>query len=64
MGFNGVHQMITDSVTKVDLDIRKELYNNIIVTGGNSLLSGFAERLQNKLNESAGQNVKIKIIAP
>ena len=32
--------MIYTSVTKCDIDIRRELFNNVIVTGGNSLIAG------------------------
>ncbi len=36
----GVHQMIFDAISASDADIRKDLYSNIILTGGNSLLPG------------------------
>jgi len=59
--FTGVHQMIYDAVTKCDVDIRRELYNNVIVTGGNSLLPGFHERLANELPEVAPQQMPYKV---
>lgn len=37
--------MIVDSINSCDIDIKKELFSNIIVTGGNSLLNGFCSRL-------------------
>ena len=37
--------MATNSIDLTDIDLRKELYSNIIICGGNSLLSGFVERL-------------------
>lgn len=61
-GFNGYHQMIIDSINKGDLDIRKELYGNIFVCGGNTLFPNFPERLQKQLYSSSSQSVKIKII--
>jgi actin-related protein len=54
-GFNGIHRMIVDSITKADLDIRKDLYANIIVAGGTSLIPGYVERLQRQLPEVAPQ---------
>jgi hypothetical protein len=36
----GVHQMVFDAISASDADIRKDLYSNIILTGGNSLLPG------------------------
>lgn len=61
-GFYGYHQMIIDSISKCDLDVRKELYSNIFVCGGNSLFAGFPERLQKQLYNSTTQSLKIKII--
>jgi actin-like protein 6A len=55
--------MILDSINLCDIDIKKELFSNIIFTGGNSLLSGFLSRLQTKLNDVAPPNSKVKLIA-
>eukprot|EP00743_Colponemidia_sp_Colp-15_P003099 GILK01003349.1.p1 GENE.GILK01003349.1~~GILK01003349.1.p1 ORF type:complete len:426 (-),score=47.17 GILK01003349.1:181-1458(-) len=63
VSFPGVHQMVVDSVSKCDLDIRREMYGNIIVTGGSSLFPGFVDRLQRELADVAPPTVKIKIIA-
>jgi len=59
--FTGVHQMIYDSVTKCDNDIRRELFNSVIVTGGNTLLAGFHERLIYELHEVAPQQLPYKV---
>ncbi|OMJ73536.1 hypothetical protein SteCoe_27760 [Stentor coeruleus] len=64
VGFTGIHQMVYDSITRCDMDIRRELYGNLVVTGGNSLFSGFTDRLQKKLTELTTQNMKVKLIAP
>ena len=47
--------MIMESINKCDIDLRKELLSNIIVTGGNSLIPGFVEVLQKKLYDIAPQ---------
>lgn len=62
-GFTGVHQMVTEAITKTDLDIRKDLYANIAVVGGNTLIPGFIERLQKQLYEVCPQNVRVKALA-
>ncbi|CAG9314384.1 ARP4_1 [Blepharisma stoltei] len=64
IGFSGVHQMVYDSITRCDMDIRRELYGNVVVTGGNSLFGGFTDRLHKKLTELTTQNMKVKLIAP
>lgn len=61
-GFNGFPSMIIDSITKGDVDIRKEMFSNIFVTGGNTLFPGFPERLQRQLLNTAPQNVKVKVL--
>lgn len=63
-GFAGVHNMIYDSITRCDMDIRKELYSNVVVTGGNSLFNGFTDRLNKCLSELTTQTLKVKLIAP
>jgi len=63
--FIGVPQMIYNSIAKCDPDVRRELFNSIIVTGGNTLLPGFADRLHKELLEkSPPQMYKVKILAP
>lgn len=54
----------TSSVQMCDVDIRSALLSNVIVTGGNSLLLGFTDRLQRDLSLKTPQNTKLKVIAP
>jgi len=42
----GLHTLIAESIQKCDADIRRDLYGNIIVAGGTSMLPGLPERLQ------------------
>jgi actin-related protein len=62
IGFNGYHKMISDAISKTDLDIKRDLFNNILICGGNTLFYNFPERLQKQLNSSKIQ-VKCKIIS-
>jgi len=54
--------MIMDAISRGDLDIRKEMYSNILVIGGNTLLPGFIERMQKQLYNYTSQSAKIKLI--
>jgi actin len=54
--------MVVDSISMTDIDIRKDLFQNVILTGGNSCFKGFTERLQRQITEIAPQNVKVKVI--
>lgn len=59
-GFFGYHKMIIDAVDSADIEIKKELYSNIFVCGGNTLFANFSEKLQKMIYNSMPQNLKIK----
>jgi actin-related protein 4 len=44
-----ITEMVKASVNAVDMDLRSQLLQNIVVTGGTTLLNGFVDRLQNEL---------------
>jgi actin-related protein len=45
----GVGPLVTTSVGMCDIDIRPAMYGSVVVTGGNSNLQGFTERLNRDL---------------
>lgn len=60
----GIHQMMFNSVSSCDVDIRKELFLNIVFSGGTTLIPGFQERLQRELSTKAPQQMKMKYVIP
>lgn len=60
----GVHQVVVDSINRSDLDLRKALFGNIILSGGSTLTKGFGDRLLADVKRLALKDVKIKIYAP
>ena len=62
-GFTGVHNMVVEAVTKADVDIRRDMYLNIIITGGNTCFRGFLERLQKQVPDVAPQSMRVKVIS-
>lgn len=44
-----------------DINLRSLMYNNIVLSGGNTLISGFKERIQNELLNLAPSSTKINI---
>lgn len=42
----GIAELAFDSIEKCDEDLKHDLYNNIVVTGGTSLMPCFKERLE------------------
>lgn len=53
--------LITNSINMCDAELRSSFFSNIMVVGGNSMLIGFIDRLNNEFNHL---NYKTKISAP
>jgi hypothetical protein len=49
-------------VNKCDVDIRRDLYNGVVFTGGTSLITGAKERLERELIDAAPQGAKVKVV--
>lgn len=49
---------------RCDLDIRKDLYGNIVMSGGNTMFPGIAERIMKELDDLTPSTMKIKVVAP
>ena len=60
----GVHLTTYNSIKLCDVDIRKELYSNIVLSGGTTMFLGIADRMQKEITALAPSTMKIKIIAP
>jgi len=60
----GIHTTTYDSIMKCDVDIRKDLYGNIVLSGGTTMFEGIAERMEKEVKLLAPASMKIKIVAP
>jgi actin-related protein len=60
----GIHQLTYESIMKCDVDIRKELYGNIVLSGGTTMFNGIAERLHKEMTALAPPTIKVKVVAP
>jgi len=60
----GIHQLVYDSIMKCDVDIRKDLYANIVLSGGSTMYTGIQDRMQKEVVALAPSTMKIKIVAP
>jgi len=54
---------LDDSIKETDPDIRKALYANIVLSGGNTMIPGFAERLKKEMIALVPSATTIKIDA-
>merc|ERR1712215_216614 len=60
----GIHETGYVSIMKCDIDIRKDLFANIVMSGGTTMYAGIADRMQKEITALAPSTLKIKIIAP
>merc|ERR1711900_111383 len=64
MEARGIHETTYNSIMKCDVDIRKDLYANTVMSGGTTMYPGIADRMQKEITALAPSTIKIKIIAP
>lgn len=60
----GAHHLVNDTICKCDIDVRRELYNNIVLSGGTSMFEGMQARLQKEISDMAGSAIKVRVVAP
>ncbi|XP_073526469.1 uncharacterized protein [Phyllobates terribilis] len=60
----GIHETTFNSIMKSDVDIRKDLYNNIVLSGGSTMFPGLADRMSKEITALAPNSMKIKVVAP
>merc|ERR1711998_562093 len=59
----GIHDMTYQSIMKCDVDLRKELYSNVVLSGGTTMYPGMGERMTKELSALAPSTIKIKVVA-
>jgi actin len=64
MEAEGVHKTTYDSIMRCDVDIRKDLYSNIVLSGGTTMFPGIADRMSKEISILAPPSMKIKVVAP
>ncbi|KAF3038576.1 centractin- actin- protein of the dynactin complex [Didymella pomorum] len=62
--YPGVHQIVVEAIQRTDMDLRKSLYGNIVLSGGSTLTKGFGNRLLHEVQRLAVKDMRIKILAP
>ncbi|KAH9300606.1 hypothetical protein KI387_012189 [Taxus chinensis] len=61
----GIHESLHKSISKCDIDIRRDLYGNVVLSGGTTMFPGLPDRLAKELVAlTAPSAVKIKVVAP
>lgn len=57
----GIHEVLIYSIQKSDMDLRKMLYQNIVLSGGSTLFKGFGDRLLSEIKKHVAKDMKIRV---
>jgi actin-related protein len=58
-----MHEMTFASIEECNIDIKLDMYSNVILSGGNTLLKGLPDRLEKELDALCPYPGRVKIIA-
>merc|ERR1711865_453415 len=61
---SGLHDTTFQSIMKCDTDIRKDMYANVVLSGGTTMFPGIQERMTKELTALAPSPMRIKVVAP
>ncbi|CAA0812907.1 Actin-7 [Striga hermonthica] len=64
MGASGIHETTYNSIMKCDVDIHKDLYGNVVLSGGSTMFPGIADRMSKEITALAPSSMKIKSPSP
>ena len=57
----GIHEVLLYAIHKSDMDLRKLLFQNIVISGGSTLFKGFGDRLLSEVKKLAPKDIKIRV---
>jgi actin len=60
---DSIQDLTFRSIQECDTDVRRDLYQNIILSGGTTMFDGIGERLTKEIKNRAPKSVDIKVIA-
>ena len=59
----GIHETCYKSIMKCDIDTRKALFNNIVLSGGNTLFPDIGHRMSKEITALAPPRTTVRVIA-
>ena len=54
---SGIHDTTFQSIMKCDVDIRKDLYSNVVLSGGTTMFAGIGELHKRRYSNSCGKRM-------
>ena len=59
----GIHVAVQEAINRCDPELRSTMWDNIVLAGGNTMLSGFVDRLGFELRRLAPPGTPVRVIA-
>jgi len=59
----GIHEALQESIDKCDIDVRRDMYENIVLSGGSTMFEGYQERLLKEMQALAPSDVTVDVDA-
>ncbi len=60
---DSIQDLTYKSIQECDVDVRRDLYQNIILSGGTTMYEGINERLLSEIEKRAPKAISVKVIA-
>ena len=60
----GIHEITYKCIMSCDVDARKDLYGNIVLSGGTTMFPGMGSRMTKEVTKLAPDTMKIKVVTP
>ncbi|XP_054858619.1 actin-like isoform X2 [Eublepharis macularius] len=60
----GIHELTFNAIMRCDVDIRKDLYANIVLLGADATYPGMADRLQKEITPLLPRTMKMNTVSP
>ena len=62
--YDGIHELVVKSIESCPANMKKDLYDSIILSGGPAMFEGFPERLEKEIILSSPSKYDVKVVAP
>lgn len=60
----GVHDVVGESLYRIDQEVRKKLWGTLVLAGGTTLTTGYVERLEREIPSVLPHGCNMQIVAP
>lgn len=62
---DGIHTLgVGEAIMKCDVDVRKDLYGNVVLSGGSSMFEGIAARMTKEIKSLSPPSMLINVVQP